>query len=68
MRRRPRYICKCGSWINGSQTVCSKCSPYSQEPHDNTENPTFLLTSEISEGNISHRLREGFKLLNLNNK
>ena len=57
----------CGRWLNtrsgkGSHSLCNKCSPYTNEPSTTIE-PTFLLTSEISEKNMNLRLKEGFALL-----
>jgi len=67
MRRRKIYACECGRWLSGkvgkwNKTYCSLCSPYAKESHEIIE-PTFLLTNEISEGNIDLRLKEGFRLL-----
>jgi len=57
------YYCKCGIKTKGGR-LCSKCSPYVEESHqDSRENPIFLLTTEISENNLKIRLNEGFALL-----
>ena len=57
------YRCRCGTKTKGGK-LCTKCSPYADEPKSNfRENPIFTLTTEISDGNISRRLNEGFALL-----
>jgi uncharacterized OB-fold protein len=61
MRKRLLYTCKCGRWIKRPQNVCEYCSSTSK--YIEVNEPTFLLTNEISDGNFDVRLKEGFKLL-----
>jgi hypothetical protein len=64
MKRRMYSCLKCGKRIDKRDYLCSDCSPYGGNcDYDKVENPTFLLTNEISEGNITNRLKEGFRLL-----
>jgi len=60
---KKRQICyKCGIKIDKKERLCSKCSPYGKAIFE-AEEPSFILTNEISEGNLNLRLKEGFGLL-----
>jgi hypothetical protein len=64
MRKRKLYACKCGRWVSHGKRLCKFCSPYvGNTNYDEAVNPSFLLTNEISEGNIDIRLQEGFRFL-----
>ena len=57
------YFCsKCGTWTGKKRYLCSNCSSQGKEIFE-AEESSFLLTNEIAEGNLSIRLREGFRLL-----
>jgi len=61
-RKRMIYACKiCGVWVTHA-IYCVKCARNLKEYHAPLE-PTYLLTSEISGGNVDIRLKYGFNLL-----